>query len=47
MNSSTNLDASKASDGIVGDNSLTDTKQISHIKVDGKKPLSLPSDSMF
>ncbi|KAF5005168.1 hypothetical protein F66182_15974 [Fusarium sp. NRRL 66182] len=43
MNSSTNLDASKASDGIVGDNSLTDTKQISHIKVDEAPKFDLES----
>lgn len=47
MNSSTKLDASKTTDGIVGDNSLTEAKQISYIKVDGKYPLSLFSSSVF
>lgn len=35
MNSSAVLDASKAGDGMVGDNSLAEAKQTNYIKVDG------------
>jgi hypothetical protein len=36
MSSSIVLDASRASDGVAGDNTQTEAKQTTYIKVDGK-----------